>query len=98
MDVPEESVSEGDDKVFLPSRLKTHKTRREKRNLRRQHWEVTRQNSTTGVSVAVLRELQQKDTSLSKVSQSVNSDVACTIDKSFYWHDRLLYCQWMAHK
>ena len=40
VDVPEESVSVGgefDDKVFSPSRLKTHKTRKGKRNSRRQH-------------------------------------------------------------
>ena len=81
VDVPEESASVGgefDDKVFSPSRLKTHNTRREKRNSHRQHWEVTRQNSTTGLSVPALRELQQKDTSLSKVHQSFKSDVTIT--------------------
>ena len=70
VDVPEESVSVGgelDDAIFSPSRVKTHKTRREKRNSHRQHWEVARQNLTlasTRVSAAMLRELQQKDTSL----------------------------------
>ena len=36
VDVPEESASVGeefDDEIFSPSRLKTHKTRREKRKL-----------------------------------------------------------------
>ena len=69
MDVPEESVSIGgefDDKVFSPSRLKIY-------NTRRQHWEVTRENSTTRLSAAAST---QKDTSLSKVHQSFNSDVA----------------------
>ena len=68
VDVPKESVSvdgEFDYAIISPSRLKTHKTRKEKRNSHRQHWEVTRQNSThesTGISAAMLRELQQKDT------------------------------------
>ena len=103
MDVPEESVSidgEFEDAVISTSSVKTHKTRREKRNSRRQHWEVTRQNLTlesTGVSAAMLRGLQQKDTSLAKVCQSANSDVDCTTDKSYYWHDGLLYHQWKPH-
>ena len=45
VDVPEECVSVGgefDDAVFSPSKVKTHKTRRKKRNSHRQHWEVTR--------------------------------------------------------
>ena len=103
VDVPEKSASVGgefDDEIFSPSRLKTHKTRREKRNSRRQHWEVTRQNSpleSKRVSVAMLRELQQKDTSLAKVRQSATSNVDCTTDKSYYWHDGLLYRQWKPH-
>ena len=45
----------------------------------------------------MLRELQQKDTSLAQVHQSTNSDVDCTTDKSYYWHDGLLYHQWKPH-
>ena len=103
VDIPEESESVGGefvDEIFSSSRLKTHKTRREKRNSRRQHWAVTRTNSTpesTGVSAAMLRELQQNDISLSKVRQSANCDVDCTTDKSYYWHDGLLYRRWKPH-
>ena len=71
VDVPEESVSIGgefDDKVFSPSRLKTYNTRREKRNSHRQHWEVTRENSTTRLLVAAST---QNDTSLSKVTSII---------------------------
>ena len=50
MDVPEESVSVGgefDDAIFSPSRPEARKTRREKRNSHRQHWEEPdTQNST----------------------------------------------------
>ena len=103
VDIPEESESVGGefaDEIFSPSRLKTHKTRREKRNSCRQHWAVTRTNSTpesTGVSAAMLRELQQNDISLSKVRQSANCDVDCTTDKSYYWHGGLLYRCWKPH-
>ena len=103
VDIPEESESVGGefaDEIVSPSRLKTHKTRREKRNSRRQHWAVTRTNSTpesTGVSAAMLRELQQNDISLSKVCQSANCDVDCITDKSYYWHDGLLYRRWKPH-
>ena len=45
----------------------------------------------------MLRELQQKDTSLAKVCQSANRDVDCITDKSYYWHDGLLYHQWKPH-
>ena len=45
----------------------------------------------------MLRELQQKDTSLAKVHQSANSNVDGTTDKSYYWHDGLLYRQWKPH-
>ena len=48
-----------------------------------QQWEEARQNSTvesTGVSAAMLREFQQRDTSLAKVRQLANSVVDCSTD------------------
>ena len=57
-----------------------------------------RELKSTRLSLAMLRELQQSDTSLVKVYQSANSDVDCTTDKSYYWHDGLLYHQWKPHE
>ena len=45
----------------------------------------------------MLRELQQNDTSLSKVCPSANSDADCSTDKSYYWYDGLLYRCWKPH-
>ena len=45
----------------------------------------------------MLRELQQNGTSLSKVCQLANHDIDCTTDKSYYWHDGLLYHFWKPH-
>ena len=45
----------------------------------------------------MLRELQQNGTSLSKVCHLANHDIDCTTDKSYYWHDGLLYHFWKPH-
>ena len=98
VDMPEESESVGGefaDEIFSSSILKTHKSRRgERKETLLDSTGRTRTNSTpesTGVSAAMLRELQQNNASLSKVHQSTNCDVDCTTDKSYYWHDGLLY-------
>ena len=101
--VPEEPMNIGgefDDEIFSTSREKTHKTKREKRESQRQHWETNRQKSipeSMGVSAAKLKELQQNDISLSKVRQSANNDAACSVDKPYYWQNGLLYHQWKPH-
>ena len=99
-EVSEEPACIGSEFEFSSSREKVHKTRRQKRDLRKQYHEATKQDLASeplGVSTAKLRELQQTDVTLSKVCQTANNDVATSTDKSYYWKDNLLYRQWRPH-
>ena len=103
--VPDELASIGgefDSEIFFTSRVKVQKTKREKRESRRQHHMATRQDSISesevvGVSAAQLREPQQTDSSLSKVCQSADNDVDCSVDKPYFWQDGLLFHHWKPH-
>ena len=103
MKVSEESENNGgefDDELFSPSRVKACKTRREKRQSRREHWEAARQDSvleSVTVSAAKLRELQENDNTLLKVRQSTYSNVNPSVDNPFHRQDGLLYRQWQPH-
>ena len=103
IEVPEELTcigSEFDNEMFSTSREKTHKTRRQKRESRKQHYEASSQDSVSeplGVSTAKLKDLQLNDITLSKVRQTANNDVASSIDKPYYWQDGLLYHQWRPY-
>ena len=101
--VSEESENIGgefDDELFSLSQVKACKTRREKRQSRREHWEAARQQSvleSVTVSAEKLRELQENDTTLLKVRQSAYSNVNPSVDNPFHWQDGLLYRQWQPH-
>ena len=101
--VPEELTCIGrefDDEIFSTSQEKAHKTKRQKRELRKQHYEASKQDSISdplGISAAKLKELQLNDITLSKVRQTANSDVVSSTDKPYYWQDGLLYHQWRPH-
>ena len=103
MKVSEESENIGgefDDELFSPSRVKACKTRREKRQSRREHWEAARQDSvleSVTVSAEKLREHQENDTTLLKVRQSAYSNVNPSVDNPFHWQGGLLYRQWQPH-
>ena len=103
IEVPEELTcigSEFDNEMFSTSREKTHKTRRQKRESHKQHYEASNQDSVSeplGVSTAKLKELQLNDITLSKVRQTANNDVASSIDKPYYWQDGLFYRQWRPY-
>ena len=88
--VSEESKSIGgefDDELFSPSKVKACKSRWEKRQSRREHWEAARQDSvleTVTVSAAKLRELQENDTTLLKVCQLAYINVNPSVDNPFH--------------
>ena len=99
VDVPGESVNVGGE--FDPTKYQE----RERKSCR-QHWKITRQNSTctpesTGVSVVICTHVEgasKMDTSLSKVHQPPNGDADYVIDKSYYWHNGFLYHQWKPYR
>ena len=92
--------SEFDSEMFSTPREKVHKTRQQKRELRKQYLEASKQDLASeplGVSIAELKELQQTDGTLSKVRLTANNDGAPSTDKPYYWQDNLLYRQWRPH-
>ena len=101
--VPEELTCIGrefDNEIFSTSQEKAHKTKRQKRESRKQHYEASKQDSISeplGMSAAKLKELQLNDITLSKVHQTANSDVVSSTDKPYYWQYGLLYHQWRPH-
>ena len=102
-EVSEESACIGskfDSEMVSSPREKVNKTRRQKRELRKQYYEASKQDLASeplGVSTAELKELQQTDMTLSKVRLAANNDVTPSTDKPYYWQDNLLYRQWRPH-
>ena len=102
-EVPEDSACIGskyDSEKFSSPQEKAHKTRQQKRELRKQYHEASKQDLASellGVSTAKLKELQQTDVTLSKVCLTANNDDAPSTDKPYYWQSNLLYRHWRPH-